>query len=81
MRQQIQVLEDGSVINPIHYSILVEGEERIACVPRLEHLYAYQSNPVWMRTGDPRVVTCMLCKGTVEWQELMAKTQLLERML
>ena len=77
---QSMVLEDGRVIHPIHY-VLAGTVERVACTPGLLHLYSHMNKPVWMRTADPRVVTCPLCKLHPAWKTEMDKSAPLPRMI
>lgn len=75
MRAETMILEDGSEITAIHLLVIpTYGKHRMACMPGLFDFASgkYRAAP-WMRTEEPRSVTCPLCKMTVEFAEIKNK--------
>lgn len=79
MQHQTMILGDGSVIIPIHFTIMDGTVEHIACAPRLRHLHSHNNKPAWQRTTDARVVTCPVCKETEEFKVAVAESTPLPR--
>ncbi len=89
MKEQIQILEDGTQVLLIHLVYRSPagltssiGEPvapdrpptwKIACTPNLLEMAATQSRAhPWLRTDDPRAVSCPMCKKTPVFQDLLA---------
>ena len=81
-----QVGESGIVTTIIHFSyirtpepILPEnaGEQpwRIACMPKMVELHQTKYHPNYLRTNDPRAVTCPSCMNTDAYKHAMRPYQ------
>ncbi len=85
MKMQEMVLEDGTTLLLIHFLfqsprgvLQITGRPllpseftwKIACTPNLMEFGADRSRECpWMRSDDPRAVTCPLCKATEIFQQ------------
>jgi hypothetical protein len=66
---ETMILEDGTEITPIHFLVIVpHGRSRMACMPGLTDFASakYRAMP-WMRSEEPRSVSCPLCQLTAEF--------------
>ena len=80
MKPETMILADGTEITIVHFVVTQSKGYRtrpfIACVPGLENFASnsQRENP-WMRTDEPRSVTCPLCKGSKEHAEALEKVR------
>jgi hypothetical protein len=92
MTPQTMVLEDGSRITAVHLSIMVPVEEadaiiagavveRIACAPRMPDLSAAGKMAPVVRTDDPRIVSCPLCKMSKQYALALERIRTAPRMV
>jgi len=75
---QQMLLEDGTLVTPIHFLYQDEAAKRIgiewrmACQPHLTNFSASEGKAVpFMRTAEANAVTCPICKMTPMWAEAM----------
>ena len=85
MKLQQSFLPDGRVQTTIHFvhpvgeadSESVTGSRvrwAMACTPNLIQLHASRGRPVpYVRSDDPRAVTCPGCMQSAEWKETRAR--------
>jgi hypothetical protein len=87
MQYQEMIREDGSVIYLVHFVfkspkgiVRQQGKElnavdptwKIACAPGLVEMEAQATRAFpWMRSDDPRAVSCPLCQRTAEYRIAM----------
>ena len=85
MKPQTLITEDGRRITVIHFcqqvsvddlqQMRVVNEERVACLPNARDLSANERGAPVMRSDDPRVVNCPLCKSTPAYKFAMEEIQ------
>ena len=74
MKFPVQVDLNGVPQVPIHLIYRAEGEEcwRLACMPEVQPLHADRTRGIpWLRSEDPRAVTCANCLHTPEYQKAL----------
>lgn len=59
-----QILPSGASITIIHFTYDVGGEWRIACMPNMVEFHETQYHRNYLRSNEPRAVSCPQCNKT-----------------
>ena len=82
MTPPTMILEDGSEIVLQHFLVPAEGRSKahLACLPGLTDFASGQFRGMpWIRTDEPRSVSCPMCKETQEYKAALVNLRNLIR--
>lgn len=63
-----QINAAGETIQIVHFVFQTEPE-RVACMPAMTELHRTPYHPSYLRSNDPRGVSCPACKRTDQYKQ------------
>lgn len=68
---QQQLLPNGASITIIHFTYETNGQWQIACMPNMREFHRTKFHKNYLRSNEPRAVTCPACKRSNVYVEAM----------